>query len=241
VAFTDDDVRVTADWVRVIKESFDAHPDVECVSGRIVPVWEAMPPAWLTERHWVGPLALQDYGDVPFLVDANRPLCLASANLALRRAVFDRVGGFLPTYARAEDSEFLLRYWRSGRPALYVPEMTVHAPVQAERLEKAYHRNWHVQTGSFARLAEELSASMDTARPATEFARLLGVPVFAFRELATEAFLWFIDTLRRRDADAFWHEGQIRELVGYMRESSALYRRTRRSASGLRADRAPRT
>jgi glucosyl-dolichyl phosphate glucuronosyltransferase len=222
VVFTDDDVRVADNWVRVVHDSFEAHPEVNCVSGRILPVWESPRPAWLTPRHWVGPLALQDYGDRPLLLDQQRPVSLAGANFAFRRQVLESLGGFAAEYARAEDSEFLLRFWGAGHRALYVPEMTVYAPVQAERLTKDYHRRWHVHTGSLTRVAEELTGAAlgGGKRPV----RVFGIPSFALTELASEALLWIFDSVRGRESDAFWHEGQVRELVAYMRESRARYR-----------------
>lgn len=221
VAFTDDDVRVRPDWVRVIKESFDARPDVACVSGPILPIWESPPPAWLTSRHWLGPLALQDYGNESFLLDRKTALSLAGANFAFRIQVFDRTGRFSPAYARAEDAEFLLRFWSDGYRAAYVPEMIIDALVPSERMTKDYHRRWHVHTGSFSRLAEELSAAGESP----QIARVLGLPRFAFGELAAEGLAWFCHASRGRETEAFWHEGQVRELVAYMRESRDHYRR----------------
>jgi hypothetical protein len=89
------------DWVRVIKRTFDAHAEVVGLGGRILPIWPSTPPAWLARRHWVGPLALQDYGDEPFIVDAGRPLCLVGANCAFRAGVIARLGGFSPDYKRS--------------------------------------------------------------------------------------------------------------------------------------------
>ena len=231
IAFTDDDVRVTCGWVRAIKEALDTHPYVDCVGGRILPVWEAPPPLWLTERHWIGPLALQNYGDQPLVLDSNRPMSLAGANFAFRRQVFERIGGFPPEFTRAEDSAFLQRFWRSGYRALYTPQVTAYARVQAERLEKHYHRRWHADTGSYTRLGEELNAANTSAGQHRPFARVLGMPRFAINELAAETLCWFVHAVRGREADAFWHEGQIRELVAYMRASRALYHRNRKQSS----------
>ena len=147
IAFTDDDVWVTDDWVRVIKRTFDAQPEVDGLGGRTLPIWPSDPPAWLTRRHWVGPLALQDYGDEPFTVDARHPLCLAGANCAFRKERICRLGGFSPEFERSEDTEFMLRLWRAGTRALYVPDMKVFAAVQPERLTKRYHREWHTNIG----------------------------------------------------------------------------------------------
>src|SRR4029077_11163375 len=95
VAFTDDDVRVSRDWLSTILRVFAEHPDVACVGGRVLPHWEGPGPAWLTPQHW-GPLALLDYGESPVYVTAQRRLCLITANAAYRREVFDRIGMFAP-------------------------------------------------------------------------------------------------------------------------------------------------
>lgn len=231
VAFTDDDVRVQADWVGVIRRTFDRHPDIECLGGRTLPIWPSTPPRWLTRRHWVGPLALQDYGDAPFVVDAGCALCLAGANLAFRKRVFDRIGPFSPHYPRSEDTELMLRYWMSGARALYVPEMIVHAAVQPERLTKRYHRLWHANIGrcNARMLLEELTAPGGALRlTLPRFTRVAGVPLFLVRQLAGEVSRFMIESLRRRHAEAVWHEVMARAIVGHIRESAAMHRERRR-------------
>jgi GT2 family glycosyltransferase len=230
VAFTDDDVRVAPNWVRVIKQTFEAHPEAECLTGRILPVWPSAPPAWLTRLHWVGPLALQDYGDEPMLINATRPLTVAGANFAFRKAVFDRIGLFDTEIARSEDSEFMLRLWRGGSGARYVPEMVLYALVQPERLTKTYHRAWHADVGrcnAHMNFPELISADGSLRSDVPPVRRLMGVPRFAVRQLAQEVFQMFVAAARRREAEAFWHETRARELASYMRESRAVIRHTK--------------
>ena len=228
VAFTDDDVRVGDDWVEVIKETFDRHPEVDCLGGRTLPVWPSPPPDWLTRLHWVGPLALQDYGDAPFFVEAQQALCLAGANFAFRKRVFARIGLFSPDFPRSEDTELMIRLWLSGARALYMPKMTAYAAVQPERLEKTYHRTWHFNIGQCnARMAFEERTTGDGSlrSEVPEFRRVRGIPLFALRQLGTECARWLLDWTRGREAEAFWHEVQAREMIGYMRESAAIHRR----------------
>ena len=123
IAFFDDDVRVARDWIRTLKQALDEHPDVDFVGGKVLPEWQAPPAAWLTDEHW-SPLALVDYGPEPLRVTAERQLCLVSANLAVRRTLFDAVGLFAPELQRVKDSigsmedhELLMRCWHAGRRA----------------------------------------------------------------------------------------------------------------------------
>jgi GT2 family glycosyltransferase len=223
----------------VIQRTFDENPEIECLAGRILPIWPSMPPAWLTRLHWVGPLALQDYGDQPFIVDARRPVCVAGANFAFRKSVFSRLGVFSPEFPRSEDTEFMLRLWRTGAGALYVPEMTTYAQVQPERLTKAYHREWHSNIGRCnARMGLAELTAPDGSLRSSDLAvvRVWGVPRFAVRQLAREALWWMVAAARRREAQAFWRETQMRQLIGYMKESRARTRKWRRGTSGASHD-----
>jgi glycosyltransferase involved in cell wall biosynthesis len=228
VAFTDDDVRVSRDWVEVIRNTFDQHPDVSCLGGRTLPVWPSRPPRWLTPLHWVGPLALQDYGERSFIVDSRRPVCLAGANFAFRKTVFDRVGLFSTDFPRAQDTEFLLRMYRAKERSLYVPRMRADATVDPGRLTKAYHRRWHLNIGrcnarmGFEELADPLLGLRESA---PDFARVFGVPVFAFRQLGRELCAWVWMSMRGRPGEAFLHETRMRSLAGYILESRAIRRR----------------
>jgi glucosyl-dolichyl phosphate glucuronosyltransferase len=226
VAFTDDDVRAGDDWVKVIEETFDAHPGIDALGGRTLPLWPSDPPRWLTRLHWVGPLALQDYGDQPLVMDAGNALCLAGANLAFRRHVFASIGGFNRRYPRSQDTELMHRLWRSGRRAMYVPQMTVHAAVQRERLTKGYHRQWHSRVGrTNAQMASDalVAGRSDLPAESRDVARLLGIPRFAVRQLLGESCRWFSALIRRHDSQAFWHELRMRQILGYIRESRTLF------------------
>ena len=75
-----------------IKGEFDEHPDIAFLGGKILPHWKTAPPDWLNRDHWWA-LALLDYGEEPFYVNADNPLCLPTANASFRRELFERFGG----------------------------------------------------------------------------------------------------------------------------------------------------
>jgi glycosyltransferase involved in cell wall biosynthesis len=218
VAFIDDDVRAEPEWVAAIVRAFEQYPHANVVGGRVLPIWPVDPPAWLTRDHW-SPLALVDYGDVPAAMDAEHPLCLVSANLSLRRHVFDVVGGFAPdlglvkagTLGSVEDHEFLLRVLRAGNTVFYDPRITVHADIQPNRLARAYHRRWHSGHGYFhARLRSE---QMEETRVGT----LFGVPAHMYRQAFTDVVGWLRAWARRESARAFHHESRLRFFYGFFR------------------------
>ncbi len=222
VVFTDDDVRVERDWVANIKRAFDEHPEVGCVGGKILPRWPAPPPAWLTREHWVGPLALQDYGEEPLYVNAQRLLSLAGANLSFRRKVLEQIGLFSPDFSTGgdkSDTELLMRYWLNGGQSLYDPSVLVTAEVQDERLTKAYHRRWYTVNGRFNALMN-INEIIDrdgrlTDQP-SDAPRLFGVPAFIYRQLIAEGVGWLAATVRRQESQSFTHENRARCLIGYL-------------------------
>lgn len=185
VAFTDDDNVVDRRWIATVKMLMDQHPDASAVGGKILPKWNAAVPEWLDRQHW-SPLAILDYGDAPFYTGASDPRCLLTANLAFRRGVFDRIGGFSPQFQRCQDHELLIRLWRAGLTALYAPELVVYAPVDPVRLTKRYHRAWHSRHGRYSALmrGEELiDATGELRASGADGLRLVGVPRHVYAEL----------------------------------------------------------
>lgn len=50
VAFVDDDVVPARDWMLAVKRAFDAHPEADCIGGRVEPRWPPHVPRWLDRR-----------------------------------------------------------------------------------------------------------------------------------------------------------------------------------------------
>ncbi|MEN3338957.1 MAG: glucosyl-dolichyl phosphate glucuronosyltransferase [Acidobacteriota bacterium] len=224
VAFTDDDVRVEPDWVAAIVRAFDEHPEADLIGGRVLPIWPSAPAAWLTRDHWA-PLALVDHGHEPIAVTTARPICLIGANVAFRREVFDAVGEFGTDFQRVgdrigslEDHEFQLRLLRIGRTGLYDPRIVVHAEIQPNRLDAAYHRRWHAGHGHFHSLLR--SEDMERTRRGT----LLGVPLHLYRQAVRDAIGWVGATLRGDSSRAFTHELRLRFFNGFFQTRRREYR-----------------
>lgn len=221
VAFTDDDVEAAPDWAATIVEALDANPDVDGVGGRVLPVWpDGSPPRWLTHAHWA-PLALQDHGDARRVFDAAHPCGLVGANVAFRRRVFDRIGGFEPSVQRVrdgvgstEDHELLQRLYDAGGRMLYLPKLLVRARVQPERCDRAYHRRWHAGHGRF-------HARMHV--PADERSRLtlLGIPAHQWRAAAANLRRYALATAMGNRRAAFAAELRLRFFAGFARERIA--------------------
>jgi glycosyltransferase involved in cell wall biosynthesis len=217
VTFTDDDVRVGPGWLAAIARTFIDYPEASAVGGKVLPLWPAPPPSWLTTARW-GPLALVDHGDSPVRVDSDNPLCLVGANLAVSRRAFDLVGAFSTVVQRVtdtvgsmEDDEFLQRLFRAGCFGVYDPRIVIHAAVQPERLDRAYHRQWHTGHGHFHALMRPHYLERSKA------GRLLDVPAHLYRAAAIDGFRWVRAKLRGDDAEAFARELALRFFAGFLR------------------------
>ena len=202
VAFTDDDIRVAPDWISTIKKTFDAHPEIGFIGGKVLPVWSEPPPTWLTRNHW-SPLGVQDHGDVEFYLEQSRLIGVIGANLVVRREVLDRVGTFSPKVqlvkggiGTMEDHEYVDRMWRGGFIGLYVPQLIVEAPVESERIKKKYHRRWYKGHGrSYAVMREERMEKASWY--------LFGVPAHLYRQAMLDAYGLIKNWVRRREELTF--------------------------------------
>jgi glycosyltransferase involved in cell wall biosynthesis len=214
IAFTDDDVRVAPNWLATIKRAFAEHPEVNFVGGKVLPQWPTAPPAWLTTAHW-SPLALVDYGNVPFFVTQDHQLCLVAATLGVRRDIFRRFGMFSPEFQSSsggcggEDHELLLRLWQGGERGLYLPGLVTVAAIQPERLRKRYHRRWHRRHGRLYAKAH----MQDFEK--THIGTLFGVPAHLYRQAITAVIGMWRELLSRNEEKAFLHETTLWFFLGY--------------------------
>lgn len=214
IAFVDDDVTVDSNWLNSAVQVLDSRSDLSFVGGRVLPQWSGRPPSWVTEEHWA-PLALLDYGNEELPISGMNPRGLLTANLAMRRSVFEEVGNFLPELQRVknrigsmEDHEFLLRVCRSGRHGVYLPQMITLAPVEVERLTKSYHRRWHTGHGHF------YAVMRDPEFERSKFS-LMGVPSHLYKQTVTDAASWILKTLSGDASAAFERECRMRFFAGF--------------------------
>ena len=229
LAFTDDDVRVERNWAAAIVRAFEANPAADMVGGRVLPLWPAPPPPWLTRGHWA-PLALVDHGDTALAITPARAICLVGANVAFRRGVFAAIGGFATEFQRVkegigslEDHDFLLRMLRSGRTGVYDPRIIVHAEIQPNRLTRRYHRRWHSGHGHFHALLR--SEVMEQSKAG----RLFGVPAHLYRQAAGDVAGWLRAAVTRDAARTFAHEVRLRFFIGFFRKRCDEFRQRPRS------------
>jgi glucosyl-dolichyl phosphate glucuronosyltransferase len=155
LAFTDDDVMVEADWLSTIRRVM-RDSNAALVGGPVMPRWETKPPRWLRFDPFeygrlAAPLGLLNYGPSPLELG---PRTVLGANMAVRRAPINKVGGFATnlgklrgTLLSGEDHELCQRVQSAGFKAMYVPELRVSHWVPAERMRASYSMSWFFWSG----------------------------------------------------------------------------------------------
>lgn len=183
MVFTDDDVLPSRGWLAAFVRALD-ETGADFATGRILPRWEATPPHWLSPQMY-GALSVADGGTVRLRLtrDANTQVTPMGGNLALRRHVVERIGGWNPdlgslkgTLRTGEDHEFALEMFDAGFVGVYEPEATVSHRVPAERMRVGYFVRWLTTNGA-------VHATLEQRYPSTPH-YLLNVPRYLWRLLA---------------------------------------------------------
>jgi len=215
IAFTDDDAVPEPAWLAQLAAAFE-DPSVDFVAGRILPRWEAPPPAWMSPSLY-GVLAIGDGGELPLRIEAGgraHPMTVG-ANMAVRMSVIRRLGGLRRdlgkldgTLRTGEDHEFFLRMIHGGCLGVYVPSAIVRHFVPRARLRREYFRAWLYQNGQDV-------ARLETAYPAGR--RLFGVPRYLWRTAAADAAAAIKATIVTNPAARFAALVRLIWLGGYLR------------------------
>ncbi|MCM8812081.1 MAG: glycosyltransferase [Candidatus Omnitrophica bacterium] len=157
IVFTDDDVVAEPKWLLGISEAF-ADPRVECVGGKILPLWSVPLPDCFRDpailKRVLMALSMLDYG--PELVVATKKNgCLPyGANIAFRKSTLARVGLFRTELGVkgkkryfGEETELVLRIIELGGTVVYTPRAVVYHKVESERVSMRFLRQRTYQGG----------------------------------------------------------------------------------------------
>jgi glycosyltransferase involved in cell wall biosynthesis len=228
LAFTDDDVQLTPDWLAGLVEVMERFGCVG-VGGPVVPVWRAEKPDWVADS---GPYAMQGAivefrgGPEPAILEAA-PL---GANSAYLRSAFAEYGPFRTDMGHTgrvpmpcEDTEFARRVQRGGGELRFAPRAVVYHPVEASRLTRRYFLDWYSARGR-AEMVEE------PPRPGS--VSYFGVPRYLFRTLGEAVARW---ATARDPRKRFYYKLRSHYVVGAMRQARAAHRdRAARTSPGPR-------
>jgi glycosyltransferase involved in cell wall biosynthesis len=226
LGFIDDDVIVGDEWLdEAASPLLDGASGVDYTGGPVRPIWGAPRPPWLSATHaalW-GTIAILDYGPESFIFEERRRVPLG-ANMAVRRSLIERIGGFSPRLGRSsgrqilgqEVPEFLARSRASGARGRYMPGMVVDHHVPEGRLTKSYFRRWWFGKGQSRAELERIQPLTDLGLDLSTVPHLMHTPRFMWRSAAAAAAGWLTSTVRF-DAEAqFRNEAMLCYFAGYV-------------------------
>lgn len=188
LAFMDDDVTVEPDWLWNLTASLH-NAQWAGAGGRILPKWPCPPPPWIPLKEWYGkaPLVIFDLGS------ESGPLTELpiGTNMAFRREIFERYGGFRTELGprpgseiRGEDTEFGRRLLAAGEHLRYEPAAVVYHPVPQNRLRQQYFLTWWFDRARADVLA--FGNGNDSQW------RAAGIPLHLFRRLVMGTLRWMV-------------------------------------------------
>lgn len=207
LAFIDDDIRPEASWLAAALNALECE-GADLVGGRILPEWEAPPPAWLSANDelydYLGLMAMSERRRLTYPF-ADRPR-IWGGSMMVRRSTLDRVGVFNVSLGRigaglrhGEESDLIRRVLQAGLVVVYDPAILVYHWVPRERMRRRYFWRW---VFGYA----EGKAFYGGPRPAG--ASRLGFPRWMYRSLLRQGLrLAGAPLSLRRQIDFFWELG----------------------------------
>jgi glycosyltransferase involved in cell wall biosynthesis len=134
VAFTDDDVRISHDWLTQLEREY-SDPSVALVCGRTLPLRDDM-----------FRLSIKDAPERAVYRHPSNPLGIGLGNnMSIRKSVADQIGLFDPHLGAgtrcgaAEDVDYIYRVLKAGHTVVYTPTALVyhdHDRVTTEQISK---------------------------------------------------------------------------------------------------------
>ena len=141
ITFIDDDAYIQNNFLEILVNYFDAHPDVIAAGGKILLHYEKKRPSWAT------PILEQffgffDRGDKEKQFRKDYP---KGSNMTFRSLAFQKFGSFDHRLGRignklmgAEEKEMFQRIYKARGKVMYLPTAVVYHFVPEERTKKSF-------------------------------------------------------------------------------------------------------
>ena len=216
LAFMDDDVTMEPNWLQNLTAELHSS-EWAGAGGPILPERAFSLPRWLSvdDPRSLAPLALFNPGSEPGILRES-PF---GTNMAFRKEIFDRFGGFRTdlgpqpdSLLRGEDSEFGKRVMAAGLQIRYEPSARVFHAALEERLQKHYFLGWWFDKGR--------SDLREFGIPPEASWSISGIPLFMLRNLTVWTLRWVFAI---RPCRRFFWKIQIRWMIGQIVESRQKY------------------
>jgi len=220
LAFVDDDVVAEPKWLENLTATI-RNGESAGAGGRIVPGWSCPPPKWLPcfDRQALGPLvAFEPSSEAGPLLEPP-----FGTNMAFRKGMFEKYGGFRTDLGprpdseiRGEDTEFGSRLLAAGEHLRYEPTAVVYHAVPQNRVRKSYFLKWWF---------DKARADVRERGIRAKTWRICGIPAASFRRVITWTVRWFLtfEPSRRFSCkiNVWINAGAIVECYGQSQRQSA--------------------
>lgn len=211
----DDDEELASNWIVEVEKVFAKRwNELDFMSGRCLPRFEAEPPKWLP-KGFSAIIGKIDCGEDELEFGKNFDGVLSGGNSVIKLSVFHEIGLYNENLGRTEkglltcdDDEMHHRLLTHGKRGIHNPKLLIYHFVPVERLTKKYHREWCYGWGLSLAVRDTL-----ISRPPTP--KISGVP----RHLYGEALRGFLKMssqyLRLNFNSAFEYQLPFWVLMGY--------------------------
>lgn len=214
LAFLDDDVVVSRQWLIEVRKAF-AQYDAACVGGRVLLDDTSPRPPWWDRTYDVA-VGEFDRGTQVIVDQSEETLIGIGANIIFKRTVFERCGWFRTDMGRkagqlmtGEETDMVQRLRQQKQRLVYYPAALVYHCVPARRFSKPYLRQHFYNSGQWYFLKEWNDPSMGL--------RILGVPRWRYLSLLKSLWRMFLLLFRRRQTEFFFEQLQVAFYFGYFR------------------------
>jgi len=149
--FTDDDLIADPNMLSEILKTFDFHPDLASVTGRILPNWETQPPKWIYKYCNNYLLSLNDRHE-EIIID-SKDVGIFSCHQMIKKDIFIKAGGFNPDIVNGEwigDNETGLhkKIKKLGYKFGYNRNSTTYHQIPTSRITQSYLNNRFANQGN---------------------------------------------------------------------------------------------
>jgi glucosyl-dolichyl phosphate glucuronosyltransferase len=214
VAFLDDDVIVTHNWLIALIRAFSANnPSV--VGGRVLLHDDFTKPLWLGAEV-SSPLGAFDIGENIVVADSGyRGLIGIGANMAFKKEVFIKYGLFRTDLGRkgnklsmGEETEFFWRLRDNNEICIYYPFAVVYHCIDSKKLRKNYFRKWYFRIGVWKYFESQTQSAVKSKK--------IDISGSMFKGAVKNSLLFIWYTFSGIKTKAFYMETQLISFTGYL-------------------------
>lgn len=180
--FTDDDMVAEPDLLEKLFLPCEVYPELDVLTGKVLPLWAERPPAWVLEHCQNGYLSLQMRTEK--LVISPSDVGVYSCHEAIKKDLFFTAGGFNPENTAGlwigdGETGLSIKLEKAGAIFGFVGESVIHHMIPKTRLTQEYLNGRFANQASSDACTEFRSGAIDSWELfKSSFLWLLRAPVY---------------------------------------------------------------